>query len=286
MIKKQRWIKKGAPVLVDGKPGNIYKVIYSAFDGRDADVYKISVKLEGSAAAVQYDPSVVVRRTETSVYEGNDVININTLKAKTYDLLALDPEYLEALGEMESRFVGMAYGPSASGKSVWTLKFANHYAGKVGKVLYNMHEEGFNKTCQDRANKFNIGHKNLFVGNRLSFAKMVAKIKANHYRLVIVDSVQRMGFTFDQLVELQTIFKKRKLAIMMVSFGTDLGKTDRANDLLHEADIKILIKNGQMTVMSRYLDQPYHKTLFTPKSAKKSIQPSLFKQYESQSNTQ
>jgi hypothetical protein len=196
------------------------------------------------------------------------IFNVKTIREKRFDTIHLDNTYGKLMGDPESKFIAMFYGPSGSGKSVFTLKFANIYANTVGKVLYNSHEEKVNQTIQERIIKFNIHSPKLYFGNALKFDEMVHKIERNHYRLVIIDSVQYMALTYEQLKDLRHTFAKRKLALIMVSFGTGLGNpTSSFKDHLHASDVKGYFHNGKLTMISRYTHKPAITNLFNPNAA-------------------
>jgi hypothetical protein len=189
------------------------------------------------------------------------IFNIKAVREKNFDTLKLE-KYFPVFGNPESKFTAMLYGPSGSGKSVYALQLADYYAAHVGKVLYNSHEERINQTIQERILKFNIQSPKLYFGNALKYDEMVRKIERNYYRAVIIDSVQYMQFTYDQFKDLRARFAKRKLAVIMVSFGTTLGNTDNAKDLLHASDIKLHFHAGMLNSISRYTHNPIKIKLF------------------------
>jgi len=202
------------------------------------------------------------------------IYNSKTVANKTYDILPFNDFYLSLIGEAEAKFVGMFYGESGGGKSVFALQFADWFADNVGKALVNSHEERLNKTLSDRIRNFKIDSTNLYFADRMPFDLMVKKIKSNYYRLVVIDSVQAMGFTSKQLKELVKIFSKRKLVVLMISFGKSKGNPTDAVDLLHDCDVKTFFKAGRVEFTSRYLDQPVSKTLYIPN--RKNNTPTLF----------
>nr|WP_297164340.1 hypothetical protein [uncultured Dysgonomonas sp.] len=203
-----------------------------------------------------------------------EIFSIKSIKEKKFQTMELCPEYAYLMGHPEKRFTGIHYGESGSGKSVLTLKFADYFAKNFGKVLYNSHEEKINQTIQDRINNFDIDAGKLWVANALPFDRMCDYIEKNYYRLVIIDSVKYMNFTFDQYRELRERFAKRLLSVIMVDFGKSEGSPASGVDLLHASDVKLYFKKGHVKSLSRYLDQPSEKQLFIPKQAKK--QPTLF----------
>ena len=202
------------------------------------------------------------------------IYNINTLKDKKFKTLAFNEQYVQLFGSPQRNFVAMCYGESGSGKSVFLLQFADYFARNFGKVLYNSHEEGVNQTVVDRINNFDIGAKKLFIGNALTFDEMCEKIERNYYRLIIIDSVKYMNFTFAQLKELRTRFAKRQIVLIMVDFGKTKGSPQSGVDLLHASDVKMFFKDGVVSSVSRYLPKPTKKTLFVPERENK--YPTLF----------
>jgi len=84
-----------------------------------------------------------------------------------------------------------------------------------------------------------------------------------------------MNFTYEQLKELVEFTKlKKKFGIIMVSFGNTMDNPTRAIDHLHASDVKCFFKNGNVTITSRYTNQPVQKQLFRPKQNNQ--QPTLF----------
>ena len=189
------------------------------------------------------------------------IFNVKSVRERNYDTLDLGERFNELLGRPEAKFTAMLYGGSGCGKSVFALQLADYFAKHYGKVLYNSHEE-INQTLSNRIQSFNIDAPKLYFGNKLDLDEMMHKIKRNYYRMVIIDSVQYMEFTEEQYKYLRETFAKRKLAIVMVSFGTK-GNPTKAKDLLHASDIKAFFKDGKIDVMSSYLSKPKVKRLFS-----------------------
>jgi archaellum biogenesis ATPase FlaH len=202
-----------------------------------------------------------------------EIFNVRTIRERKYHTLSLGDSYNNLFGEPEAKFTAMCYGPSGSGKSVFTLQLANYIAANIGKVLYNSHEERVNQTIQQRIREYEINSEKLFFGNALSFETMMDKIRRNYYRVVVIDSVQYMQFTYEQFREMRAAFTKRHLGVIMVSFGSSEGNPDRAKDLLHASDIKLFFKSGSVKVVSRYTGKPVSRLLFRPQ---KDSTPTLF----------
>jgi len=204
------------------------------------------------------------------------IINIKTLKGKRYDEIDMGDYYNSLLGVMEAKTSIFIYGTSGSGKSVFIITLADFFANKFGKVLYCSYEEATKKSIRDRSNNFKIESPRLYVGENIGFDYLIEKIRRNYYRMVILDSVQYMQFTYEQLKELNTQFKKRKLILVLVSFGTAYKKPSCNNSIMHACDVKIFFDAGIATVDSRYLPEVRKTRIFTPKTSLAVQSPTLF----------
>ena len=203
------------------------------------------------------------------------IFSVKSMKEKKFHTLVLDEFYAKLMGKPERKFTMICYGESGSGKSVFLMQFSNYFAKTFGKSLYNSHEEGANQTIQDRINNFGIDASKLFIADAMSFDEMCTAIEKNYYRLVIIDSVKYMGFTFNQLRELRKRFANRLLCIVIVDFGSAKGSPDSGKDLIHASDVKMYFKNGRVYSISRYLDAPVELQLFHPNKSQ-TAQQTLF----------
>ncbi len=192
------------------------------------------------------------------------IINLKTLQAKKYDEIDLGEYYNRLFGQIESRTSIFVYGTSGSGKSVFTLLFAAEYGQKIGKSLYCSHEEALKKSLRDRTLNFNVESTKIYFGVNIDFDTLVDKIRKNYYRLVIIDSVQYMQFTYEQLQELNRTFAKRKIIFLYVSFGQSYKKPDCNKAIMHACDIKLFFDAGKLTIDSRYKGETLQVQLFKP----------------------
>ena len=206
------------------------------------------------------------------------IFSVKGMKEKKFHTLEFNEFYAKLMGKPERKFTMMCYGESGSGKSVFLMQFSDYFAKTFGKSLYNSHEEGANQTIQNRINNFNIDAVKLFVGDAMTFDEMCTAIEKNYYRLVIIDSVKYMGFTFTQLRELRKRFSNRLLCIVLVDFGSTKGSPDSGKDLIHASDVKMYFKNGRVYCISRYLDTPVEMQLFHQNKSQ-TAQQTLFPSY-------
>jgi predicted ATP-dependent serine protease len=204
------------------------------------------------------------------------ILNVATIKQRKYDTLDMGEYYNKLLGEIESSCRIFIYGSSGSGKSVFSLKLADHFARHHGKCLYNSHEEGMKQTIRDRIINYDINASRLFVGDRIGFDDLIDNIRTKHYRMVIQDSVQYSQFTYDQLQTLNHEFKKRKMILVLISFGKTYKAPKCNTDIMHACDVKMFFDKGEVIVDSRYLEQTTTVRLFSPGKKKAVSEPSLF----------
>lgn len=203
-------------------------------------------------------------------------LSVGQVKAKKYETIDLGNRFRELFGIIQTKFVIMVYGPSGCGKSVLVLQLCQEL-GKHGKILYNSHEEQDNMTLQDRLNNFKIDSPKITFGVSVPFDEMVRKMKQGRYSYGVIDSVQFMSFTYDQLKELKEMAKrKKKFGIIMVSRGDKKYNPKNAIEHLHACDVKCFMKNGHIDVESRYLSADVRKQIFKPAQANTSGQQSLF----------
>lgn len=189
------------------------------------------------------------------------IYSVKRIRKKKFREVKLD-EYGELMGAIEARCNIICYGSSGSGKTVFTIKLANHLSKTYGKTLYASHEEDTNKSVVDRIEQWGIDGENMFFAGRMSFDDFMEKVKKNKYRVIVIDSLQYAEFTYDQLKKFREVFKKRHIILIMISFGTALGKTLGFNDHLHASDVKLYFNQGVVTSHGRYIGKPIKKTLF------------------------
>ena len=200
-------------------------------------------------------------------------VNLRQLAAKR-DVEVNFGKYQDIMGDVDGNCNIIIYGMGGGGKSVLAMQLSYELALLYGKALYNSHEEKTNRTFKKRANDFLPPFNPLVkfhTGEEYDFETLCRYIERSKYRVVVIDSVQYMRFTVEQLTEMRQRFKRRKFILIMISFGTGVGSTDGANKLLHACDVKLHVKNGKLTSHGRGLDAVVVKQLFTPAKKHKQV---------------
>lgn len=166
-------------------------------------------------------------------------INLSELQNMKFDTLAFSQNYFDLIGLPESNFYAVIYGDAGQGKSTWTIKFAEYLANNFGKVLYNSSEEGLSKSLQNKAKEINSEY--LHFSNCKDYNSLSSQIKKQHYRFIIIDSINDMKLSPENLQGLRKEFFKCGFVGILQS--TKDGKFKGSNEFAHDADIKIRLTN-------------------------------------------
>ncbi len=198
-------------------------------------------------------------------------ISLKALREKQFDLLSFSGEWEAKMGTPERGFTAAFYGPSGSGKSTEVLRFCDYLAANFGKVLYNSWEEGISKSIQDTVVKFDLKSDRLYFYDGLTFHEMIDKAKKGRYAFVVVDSIQYMGFSYDQYKQFTRAMKGKSL--ILISQVNGKGKVRGGEQILHAADIKVNINAGKAEYRSRFRKGGHLKIdLFKPLQSQLQLQ--------------
>jgi predicted ATP-dependent serine protease len=203
------------------------------------------------------------------------IISVKQLREKKFQIYEFEGEWKLKIGSPEVGFNGLIYGPPKSGKSVELLRFVDYFAKHHGKVLYNSCEEKHSKTLQDNLIGFNINAERLFFSDGSTFDELLVEVKRRRIRLLVIDSVQYMGFNYTQYKD----FKKKfpKVALILVNQINGRDKIAGGKTLLHAVDFTVSVDAGLAEFRSRFLNDGYYSVrLFSPKQQKKNPQTVLF----------
>ena len=169
----------------------------------------------------------------------NTTIQLNELKTLKFETLSFNTLYSELIGFPEANFFAIIHGESGNGKSTWTIKFAEYLSNNFGKVLYNSSEEGISKSLQNKANSINSDY--LHFGNYKDYASIQAEMDKGKYRFIVLDSINDMKLTPEDLSRLRAQFYK--CGFIGILQSTKDGKFKGSNEFAHDSDIKIKLDN-------------------------------------------
>lgn len=181
--------------------------------------------------------------------DAKGVMSLNELKQAQFQVLDFDGQWKELIGTPEERFSLMLYGQSGHGKSHFAMQFSEYLANKFGNVLYNSAEEGVSLTLQSKIK--DIKSDNLFISKHKDFASMKKALKTSNSKFVVLDSVNHMNLTPEQVEELRAIDSTR--GFITIHQVTKAGEFKGDNKFLHNCDVEIMVQDRKPIVKkSRY----------------------------------
>jgi uncharacterized protein YcfJ len=164
------------------------------------------------------------------------------VKIDTLDVESRSSEFYKVLGNPTGNFRMMIYGENYNGKSTYAVKLADFLSKNFGRVLFNSSEEGLSTSLQNKAKELTSNMLDFsFYKTYNELIKYLKKSDTLKPRFVVIDSVNDMGMSIDDLKELIALDTQR--AIIYVMQATKGGTFKGQNDFAHEADIKIKIEN-------------------------------------------
>lgn len=164
------------------------------------------------------------------------------VKIDTLDVKSKSPEFYEVLGNPTANFRMMVYGENYNGKSTYALKLAEFLSKNFGRVLFNSSEEGISTSLQNKIKEMNSNMLDLsFYKTHKELVRYLKKSDTLKPRFLVIDSINDMGMSIDDLKELIALDSQR--AIIYVMQATKGGTFKGQNDFAHEADIRIKVEN-------------------------------------------
>ena len=163
---------------------------------------------------------------------GLGVIKSTDLPGMHFKSLAFDGKFKDLIGMPTQPFHIMVYGLPGSGKSTLAIKFAKYLAENHNlKILFLAKEEGISGTTQEKFLRLNAVNSNIDIAERMPSDLI-------NYDVLMIDSVNEMNFTPDDIRHIQT--KYPKLSTLQLFKATKEGKFLGASDFAHlcQAEIK------------------------------------------------
>ncbi|MDA3910967.1 MAG: AAA family ATPase [Bacteroidales bacterium] len=171
------------------------------------------------------------------------VLNSEKLKTMKFETIKLDPEFAELIGEPSEGAAIMIYGGPGSGKSTFEVLFGKSLAEyNDKKVLIITDEEGFSKTMQEKLDRLDAYHKNIFIAEEIP-----GDIKS--FDVVFFDSVQSLQLTPEQL---EKFHKDHPRTLMVFVFQvTKDGKFKGEEEFEHIVDVVLHADQGIVTSIGK-----------------------------------
>lgn len=181
---------------------------------------------------------------QTFKQEDNNGKIITSQQLVKYDYKALNfqGKWKDFIGLPSTTFHCAVHGKAGEGKSTFAIQFANYLAENFGKVVYVSGEEGFSKTIKDKFVNNNAFSKNLFIANLRNYDDIIKEISTLDFHFIVIDSLNNMRIDAEKLKLLRERYKNS--AMITISQATKEGKMRGSYEIIHDADIEIIVTNG------------------------------------------
>lgn len=220
---------------------------------------RILAALAGGWASNQYFSLAVVPSAENSPVEllsrandatsispeaYQDIINSRDYRQLSLPTIELNTKYSVLFGRPAVNFYMMLHGLPGQGKTHWAVSFADYFNKNHGSVLYYAAEQnGFSKSFQDIQKKLKTSFQIHLHPEKLSIDEMVKHF--NKYDLVVIDSVNTLNLTHEQL---KSIRDKSDAATMVILQSNKDGNYKGTQNWKHDVDISIKIEDRNPTI--------------------------------------
>jgi hypothetical protein len=183
---------------------------------------------------------------------GGGLISSESLLQNDYDVYPFDGKYLELIGEPTTPFACIIFGLPKSGKSIFSIQFADYLGSNFGRVLYIASEEGFSPTLQKKVKDFVKDSSNLDFAPFKTYEEIIAN-DLSPYSFVFIDSLNFAKITVEQLEMLKTDYPAISFITIMQS--TKGGNFRGSQEFAHNCDVIVTIQNGIATQKGRFQAQ-------------------------------
>ena len=181
--------------------------------------------------------------------DAKGVMSLDELKKAQFKVLPFSGTWKELIGTPEEKFSLMLYGQSGHGKSYFAMQLAEYLSNNFGTVLYNSAEEGMSLTLQSKIKE--LKSDSLFISKHKDFSSIKKALKSSKCKFVILDSVNHMDLTPEQVEELRNLDSTR--GFVSIHQVTKSGEFKGNNKFLHNCDVEIMVQDRKPIVKkSRY----------------------------------
>lgn len=178
------------------------------------------------------------------------VNNVLNAKFRTLDFTG---EWLDACGMPELGGSWFIYGPPKNGKTSFAMMLAK-YLTRFGRVAYDSVEEGFSKSIKDamlRTKMQEVGRR-LVLLDKEEVDELVDRLsRRKSPEVVIIDSIQFLGLTFDDYKRLKRTFPE-KLFIYISHVDGRQPDGNVAKRVMRDANIFFRVEGFVAYPTSRY----------------------------------
>lgn len=180
-------------------------------------------------------------------------LSVNNVLSARFNTLSVDGEWEAAIGQPELTGSWMIYGAPKNGKTTFAMMLAK-YLSRFCRVAYNSIEEGLSQSIQMamiRVNMEEAGSRVILL-DKEPFAELVNRLhRQKSPEVVILDSVQFMGLTFDEYKKLKSAFPD-KLFVYVSHVSGRQPEGQVAKRIWRDANVYFRVEGHRAFPVSRY----------------------------------
>ena len=197
---------------------------------------------------------------ESAPASGGKIMSSVDFAKEKFTAIGFKNKWLQFIGDPAPGFTAMVFGLPKMGKSYLCVDFAGYLARNHGKVLYVSKEEKLDATLQKKLSDKDVAHPNLFVSDFLPE-------DLSAYDFIILDSVNRMGLSPEDLRELKT--ENPGKSFIFIFQTTKEGKFRGGNSFQHDVDIVIEVPEQGKAIQYGRFNQGGEISIFNEPAEKK-----------------
>ena len=164
------------------------------------------------------------------------IVSSAQLKDMKFDFIEFSGTWKDLIGNPSKPFHIMIYGLPGSGKSTQSVNFVKYMANEHNfKVLFLSKEEGVSNTIQEKFNRLNAFHKNIYIT-----ADMPNDL--SYFDLLVIDSVNEMNMQPDDIRAIQETYPN--LSTLQIFKATKEGKFLGQSDFGHLCQVELVCADG------------------------------------------
>jgi len=189
--------------------------------------------------------------TSAKIIKSTDLDNID------YEAFNFKGKWYDFIGHPSIDFHCTIHGKPGEGKSTFAIQFAKYLADNFGKVIYISGEEGFSMTLKDKFVNNKAQSQYLYIADLRTYDDIIKEIKPDEYNFIFIDSLDNMRIGIKEFKELRKIYKGS--ALITISQSTKDGKMRGSNEIAHDSDTQIEVKDGVATTIKNRFEKKYRE---------------------------
>lgn len=193
----------------------------------------------------------------------------NQIYGMRKETIPFEGAWAEAFGAPEACGTWFVWGQSGNGKSSFLVQLAKALCHAVGNVIYDSLEEGFALSFREQLRR----HKMQEVNSRLKIVQedmetLKARLrKRKSPRVVIIDSIQYTGLSFEDYLALTAEFPRHLFIFSCQARGNKPdGRT--ATRVMYDSMLKIWIEGYRAVSKGRFIGSKGYYDIWPEESAR------------------